>query len=60
MNEVDLVSNERLASEILFNRAMVWLSISFSAFGCGHRTYALLALVPCFANMWRSYRLYDG
>lgn len=50
-----MVSNKRLASEILFNRAMIWLSISFSAFGCGHRTFALLAIVPCLGNLWKSY-----
>lgn len=49
-----------LKSEILFNRALLWLVLSCIEGLHGNRTLAIANLIPCAYNVWRSMEAWEG
>ncbi len=43
-----------LKSEILFNRALLWLVLSCIEGLHGNKTLAIVNLIPCVYNAWKS------
>ena len=49
-----------LKSEILFNRALLWLVLSCIEGLYGNKTLAIVDLIPCVYNAWKSMEAWEG
>lgn len=46
----------KLRSDVLFNRALIWLALSFTAWGFSEKPASNVFLVACLYNVFASYR----
>ena len=50
----------KLRSEILFNRALIWTAISLiEGFAGGNKKAAWLSVIPALYDMWKSFKAWN-